>query len=228
MTEGRTVRVDPHVHTEASYDGHSPPEDILDAADRAGLDAVVVTDHDTVAGARAAEALASEYGVAVIRGCEVSTADGHLLAIGVTDRPDPDRPLPATAREVRAQGGVAVVPHPFQRLRHGASADSIAAVDGIEVHNAHTVSNIRNGQAREFAARHGYATYGGSDAHRPRTVGLAATEVTLPPGAPATADSIRRAMREGRTAAVGRRTSAWQYVSKLFTTARIRATALQR
>ena len=228
MTEGRTVRVDPHVHTQASYDGHTSPEDLLDAAYRAGLDAVVVTDHDSVAGARAAEALASDHDLEVIVGCEVSTADGHLLAIGVDDRPEPNRSLSATARGIRKRGGIAVVPHPFQRLRHGASRGAIAAVDGIEVYNAHTMSNLRNAQARRFAARHGYARFGGSDAHRPRTVGLAATEVSLPARTPVTAESIVRAMRNGRTATVGGRTSTWEYVSKLFTTARLRTAALRR
>jgi predicted metal-dependent phosphoesterase TrpH len=228
MIDGRTVRVDPHVHTEASYDGHSSPEDLLAAASQVGLDAVVVTDHDSVSGAHAAAALASDRNIVVIIGCEVSTADGHLLAIGVDDRPDPHRSLAATARWIRDRGGVAVVPHPFQRLRHGASRDGIAAVDGIEVYNAHTVSNVRNAQARRFAARRGYAHFGGSDAHRPRTVGLAATEVSLPPRTPATAESIVRAMRNGRTTTVGGRTSTWQYVTKLFTTARLQAAALRR
>ncbi|MFA1610400.1 CehA/McbA family metallohydrolase [Halobellus rubicundus] len=226
MTEGRTVTVDPHLHTVASYDGHATPERLLDAAERAGLDAVVVTDHDTVEGARVAKTLAADRDVVVVVGCEVSTADGHLLAIGVHDAPEPGRPLPTTARAVRDRGGLAVVPHPFQRSRHGARADAIEAVDGIEVHNAHALLNIRNGQARSFAARRGYAMFGGSDAHRAGTVGLATTAVTLPPETDLTSESLVGAMRDGDTTAVGRRTSTWQYVSKLFANARYRTLSL--
>jgi predicted metal-dependent phosphoesterase TrpH len=226
MTGRQTVNVDPHVHTVASYDGHMHPETLLDAAERVGLDAVAVTDHDTVEGARVAKTLAADRDVVVLVGCEVSTADGHLLAIGVEEAPEPGRPLDVTAREVRNRGGLAVVPHPFQRSRHGANGDAITAVDGIEVHNAHTVLHIRNGQARKFASRRGYAKFGGSDAHRSQNVGLATTEVTLPPGSELTAASLVEAMRTGRTAAVGQRTSTWQYVSKLVANARYRTATL--
>ncbi|MFB6252744.1 MAG: CehA/McbA family metallohydrolase [Halobellus sp.] len=226
MTSRRTVTVDPHLHTVASYDGHTTPEQLLDTAERVGLDAVVVTDHDTVEGAHVAKTLAAGRDIVAVVGCEVSTADGHLLTIGVDDAPEPGRPLPATAQSVRDAGGLAVVPHPFQRSRHGARGDAIRAVDGIEVHNAHTVLNIRNSQARRFAVRHRHQMFGGSDAHRPENVGLAATEVPLSAGTELTEASLLRAMRNGGTAAVGRRTSAWQYVSKLFSNARHRTAAL--
>lgn len=81
-----------------------------------------------------------------------------------------------TARRVRDCNGVAVVPHPFQRSRHGASGAAIDGVDGIEVYNAHT---LRNEQAAGYARRHDYPAVGGSDAHCPGGIGLAATEVEL-------------------------------------------------
>jgi len=225
--EDRTVRIDPHVHTVASYDGETMPEDLLAAAGRTGLDGVVVTDHDTVRGARIVADLAPEYDLFGIVGCEVSTADGHLLAIGVEAAPEPGRPLSGTARAIRAAGGIAVVPHPFQRSRHGAGESDIEDVDGIEVYNAHTLVSIRNGQARRFAARHGYPAFGASDAHRAKNVGLAATEVSLPPEVPRSPAAVVEAMRAGRTAAVGRRTSAWQYLTKVVGTARHRTPSLR-
>lgn len=226
MTDGRTVQVDPHVHTVASYDAHTHPETLLDAAEDAGLDAVVVTDHDTVEGARVARTLSADRDVVAVVGCEVSTADGHLLAMGIEEAPAPSRPLAVTAQDVRGRGGVAVVPHPFQRSRHGACRAAIADVDGIEVHNAHTLFHIRNDQARAFAAERDYPMFGGSDAHRPGTVGLAATEVRLPQAADLTPETLVRAMRAGRTTAVGRRTSTWDYMNKLVANARYRTTAL--
>lgn len=222
----RTVRVDPHLHTVASYDGHTLPEDLLWRAEQAGLDAVVVTDHDTVEGAHIVADLAADSPVTAVVGCEVSTADGHLLALGVETAPDPGDPLAVTARRIRDRGGVAVVPHPFQRSRHGANRDTIDAVDGIEVYNAHTLVNLRNEQAARYARRAGYPAFGGSDAHRPGGVGLATTEVTLRPGERCTTETVLDAFRDGRTAAVGCRTSAWQYVTKLVTNARHRAPSL--
>ncbi|QIO21675.1 PHP domain-containing protein [Haloarcula sp. JP-L23] len=224
---GRTVRIDTHLHTTASYDGETLPEELLRRAEAVGLDGVVVTDHDTVDGAHAVADLAAESSVTAIVGCEVSTADGHLLAIGVEDAPPAGDPLAETAERVRKAGGVAVVPHPFQRSRHGANATTIDDVDGVEVYNAHTLVNFRNEQAERYARRHGYPAFGGSDAHRPSGIGLAATEVQLEPGAACTPEAVVAAMRAGRTAAVGRRTSAWQYVRKLVANARSKTPSLR-
>jgi len=224
---GTAIRVDVHTHTAASYDSEAAPAALLRAAERAGLDGVAVTDHDTVRGARIAADLAADYEPFVVVGCEVSTADGHLLALGVDGAPEPGRPLAATARSVREAGGVAVVPHPFQRSRHGAAASAIAAVDGIEVYNAHALTGIRNGQARRFAASEGYPAFGGSDAHRPGAVGRAATRVGLPAGADPAPGVAVEAMRAGRTAAVGRRVPARAVLDRVVATARLRTPSLR-
>ncbi|WP_434522278.1 CehA/McbA family metallohydrolase [Halorubrum sp. AS12] len=114
-----TVSIDPHVHSEGSYDGHEPVELILEHAAEIGLDAVVITDHDVIRESKRAAEIASEYGLIGIPGVEVSTAHGHLLAIGVDRMPPRGRPYAETVRKIHEQGGVAVVPHPFQRSRHG-------------------------------------------------------------------------------------------------------------
>ncbi|WP_423997219.1 CehA/McbA family metallohydrolase [Halorubrum trapanicum] len=137
-----TVSIDPHVHSEGSYDGHEPVELILEHAAEIGLDAVVITDHDVIRESKRAAAIASEYGLIGIPGVEVSTAHGHLLAIGVDRMPPRGRSYAETVRWIRDRGGVAIVPHPFQRSRHGvrqrniptpgsaASADEPVAADG--------------------------------------------------------------------------------------------------
>ncbi|MFC6754064.1 CehA/McbA family metallohydrolase [Halorubrum tibetense] len=114
-----TVRIDPHVHSDDSYDGHEPVELILEHAADIGLDAVVITDHDTMGESLRAAALAPEYGLIGIPGVEVSTAHGHLLAIGVDRMPPRRESYADTVAWIREHGGVAIVPHPFQRSRHG-------------------------------------------------------------------------------------------------------------
>lgn len=222
----RTVRVDTHLHTAASYDAETTPEELLATARESGLDAVVVTDHDTTEGARVTANLADADDPLVVSGCEVSTADGHLLAIGVEEAPEPGRPLAATARTVRSTGGLAVVPHPFQRSRHGASADAIDDVDGIEVYNAHALTGTRNAQAEQFAAAESYPAYGGSDAHTPETIGRAATEVRLPRGTPLTESSLLSALRAGRTEAVGDRIPLRRLLGRFVTNATIKTRTL--
>lgn len=57
-----TVSIDPHVHSDDSYDGHEPVELILEHASEIGLDAVVITDHDVIGESKRAAEIADEYG----------------------------------------------------------------------------------------------------------------------------------------------------------------------
>jgi predicted metal-dependent phosphoesterase TrpH len=80
---GATERwVDLHVHTTAS-DGERAPADVVARAAAAGLAAIAITDHDTVAGVDEAEAAGASRGVRVVAGCEFSVDAGwgemHLL-----------------------------------------------------------------------------------------------------------------------------------------------------
>ncbi len=213
MNEDRAVlSIDPHVHSEGSYDGSEPVELILEHASDIGLDGVVVTDHDEIEESLYAAELAPEYGLVGIPGVEVSTAAGHLLAIGVEERPERGRSFEATVTGIREQGGVAVVPHPFQRSRHGVRRKNVGDCDGIEVYNSMVFTGYRNRRARTFAEEHDYPRFGASDAHSIRNVGRAYTDVALPdvdagtpPGEIATED-VLSALRAGETDIRGKRT----------------------
>ncbi|MDZ5812208.1 PHP domain-containing protein [Halorubrum sp. AD140] len=124
-----TVSIDPHVHSDESYDGHEPIELILEHAAEIDLDAVVITDHDVIGESKRAAELAPEYGLIGIPGVEVSTADGHLLAIGVERMPPRRKPYDETVAWIHERGGVAIVPHPFQRSRHGVRERNIPVPD---------------------------------------------------------------------------------------------------
>src|SRR6056297_2484556 len=174
-----TITIDPHVHSEGSYDGHEPVEFLLEQASDIGLDGIVVTDHDTIAESLRAAELAPQYGLVGIPGVEVSTAAGHLLAIGVEERPEPHQPLDETVEWIRDAGGTAVVPHPFQRTRHGIRKGRITDCDAIEVYNAWIFTGYRNRRARKFAARCGYPGVAASDAHSAKYLGRAYTELTI-------------------------------------------------
>ena len=205
-----TVRIDPHVHSEASYDGSEPVELILEQAAEIGLDAVVVTDHDVLYESRRAADLAPRYGLVGIPGVEVSTADGHLLALGVEQMPPAGKPMPETAAWVRERGGVCIVPHPFQRSRHGVRRSVLDACefDALEVYNSWLFTGYKNRRARRFARSRDYPGVAGSDAHRVEFVGRAYTEINVPIERPEelTADAILDAIREGETSVRGRRT----------------------
>lgn len=218
-TPGTVVRIDCHVHTDASFDCAEPMETVLESAATTAIDGLVVTDHDCIANSLAAADRARAYGLVGIPGVEVSTADGHLLAIGVEARPPRDRSLAGTVEWIRDAGGIAVVPHPFQRTRHGVPARRIADCDGVEVFNAQLLTGLRNRQAARFAARRGYPRFAGSDAHDADDVGRAYTEVAVEENGPTRGDVVE-AMRDGRTGVAGEGTSKRQYVRKLASAAR--------
>ncbi|GGL57174.1 CehA/McbA family metallohydrolase [Halocalculus aciditolerans] len=213
-----TVRVDPHVHSDGSYDGHEPVELLLEHAADVGLDAVVVTDHDDIDESLRAADLASDYGLLGIPGVEVSTAHGHLLAVGVEECPPKGEPLAATVDHVHGQGGAAIVAHPFQRTRHGVRRRNLVGcpADALEVFNSMLFTGYRNRKAAAFATKHDYGSVAGSDAHFLGNVGRAYTEVDAP-ASDVSADAVVDAIADGDTRIRGRRTpihrSAVQYAA---------------
>lgn len=205
-----TLKIDPHVHSVDSFDAHAPAELILEQARDIGLDGVVVTDHDAIDESRRAAALAPEFDLIGISGVELSTADGHLLAIGVDRLPETGRPLAETVAQVRELGGVAVIPHPFQRSRHGVRRRDLVDCDAIEAFNSWSFTGYRNRTARRFADRFGYPSLGASDAHSVAMVGRAYTEIAVGDRsltrADVDGDRLLSAIKRGATDFVGRRT----------------------
>ncbi|WP_323674643.1 CehA/McbA family metallohydrolase [Halorubellus sp. PRR65] len=211
MADDRTLlSLDLHVHSSLSYDGHEPVELLLEHASDIGLDGVVVTDHDRITASVEAAELAPEYGLVGIPGVEVSTAEGHLLAIGVEERPARGMRYRETVERVRELGGAAVVPHPFQRTRHGVRRRVLddTTVDAVEVYNSMLFTGWRNRRARRYAASYGYGAVAGSDAHYLPNVGRAYTEVAVDAAgvADVSVEQVVEALSNGDTSVVGRRT----------------------
>jgi predicted metal-dependent phosphoesterase TrpH len=208
MSRGATLAIDLHVHSEGSYDARTPVTALLEHASETGLDGVVVTDHDAIDQSLEAAALAPTYGLIGIPGVEISTAHGHLLAIGVERLPEPHRPFDETIARIRKLGGVAVVPHPFQRSRHGVRKRRLERVDpdAIEVYNPWLFTGYENRRAKRYARTRSYPQVAGSDAHLARMVGRAYTEITTEkPVARVAAEDVVEALAAGATAIHGRR-----------------------
>jgi len=200
-------RVELHTHSDHSHDGRDPVDLLLEQAAGVGLDALAVTDHDAIEGSIEAAAKAPDYGLVGIVGMEVTSAVGHILALGIDDLVPSGLSYDETLDRIHEQGGIAVVPHPFQKSRHGVaphvSDDQLASADALEVYNSRLFTGRANRQAETFAVEHGLPMTAGSDAHISELVGQAVTEVGAEE---ATAEAILEAISEGRTSVLGHRT----------------------
>ena len=196
-----------HCHSSLSYDGRDPVELLLGQAEAVGLDAIAVTDHDEIDASLDAADRADDYGLVGIPGMEVSSAAGHVLALGVEEAVPSGLPFAETLDRIRDRGGIAVVPHPFQESRSGVLANisrmELTAADAIEVYNSRLLTGRANRQAETFARQYEMAMTAGSDAHISEMVGQAVTRIDA---AERTADAMLAAIREGRTTVEGRRT----------------------
>ncbi len=201
------LSVELHVHSSLSYDGRDPVELILEQARAVGLDAVAVTDHDEIDASLKAVDLAPEYGLVAIPGIEISSKAGHVLGLGVEEAVPPGLPFEETLERIREQGGLAVVPHPFQESRHGVMArltrEQLGTADAIEVYNSRLLTGRANRQAERFARSRGLPMTAGSDAHISEMVGQAVTRVGADE---CDAAAILEAIRDGRTSVEGKRT----------------------
>ena len=108
-------KADLHIHTTASDGAATVPELLAYVAQMPDLRVIAITDHDSIAAAKEAARLAHQFGIDVIVGEEVSTADGHLLALFIDSFLPPQRPAAETIAAIHAQGGLAIAPHPFDR-----------------------------------------------------------------------------------------------------------------
>lgn len=189
-------RYDLQVHTNASLCSRASPTDVVDAAVDAGLDGIAITNHDTLAGYDEVADLAPAD-LTVIPGVEVTTAQGHILALYVNKEPPQADPL-IVIEYIHEQDGIAILSHPFDRFREYFDTDleAIASrVDAVEAQNSRCLLPRFNRRAREFATQHDLAITGGSDAHFPMEVGRSTT-VCDPP--------LREAIESTTTQTAGR------------------------
>jgi len=197
---------DLHLHTIYSYDGTASVPAVLRRAKEIGLDVIAITDHDEIDGALEAVQLASHYGVEVIPGIEITTAEGDLLALFITQKVDAGLSLIETILRVRELGGICIAPHPMasgmgmkslnvrsiiKALRNQEVANTLI---GIEAYNGTALDRVSNHYAHLLAVRLGVSQTGSSDAHVLEAIGLGATEFQGK-----TAADFRSALQSGET-----------------------------
>ena len=204
-------RADLQLHSDLG-DGLSSIEEILESAERTGLDVIALTDHDDIRGAFQLRDLAARRSspVEVVPGVEVTTRSGHLLALWIEDEVPMFSSLAQALARIHKAGGVAVVPHPLSYLTFSigegalrqlaAYRDDSRMVDAIELRNPSYAGRVRASRAlwlNTHVLR--VAETGSSDAHHAALVGTCWTDF---PGI--TAEDLRGALRAHATKADGR------------------------
>jgi predicted metal-dependent phosphoesterase TrpH len=192
------LRVEFHCHTIYSKDSLTRPEALVESCRRKGIDRVIVTDHNTIAGARAAQARDPER---VIVGEEIMTTRGEILAAFVGEEIPKGLTPQETIRRLREQGAFISVSHPFDRYRNGSwnvgdLLEIVPQVDAVEVFNSRCMLPRFNRSARQFAQEHDLAGTVGSDAHALFELGRSLLVLEPFEGAAGLRNVIRRGIPE--------------------------------
>jgi predicted metal-dependent phosphoesterase TrpH/glycosyltransferase involved in cell wall biosynthesis len=166
----KLIDVDLHMHTDHSGDCATPVEHLLATAREQGLGAIAVTDHNEVSGAFEAAEKAAEFGVKIIIGEEVkSAAQGEVIGLFLQEKIPRGLTLEETVAEIKRQGGLVYVPHPFDRMHAVPDYEHLLKivddVDAIEVYNPRVAIGSFNEEAERFAAKYQIVRGAGSDSH---------------------------------------------------------------
>lgn len=203
-------RADLHMHTTVS-DGVMTVQALLDSVARRGhLDVIAITDHDRLDASLWAYARRDLYPFDIVPGVEVSSAEGHILALWVTTPIPSGLSMAETAAAIHEAGGLAILAHPFfrqmgevRRAWHVYRQDPRhllrAGLDGLEAFNASVIVPGSNRRAAQVAAQLGLAVTGGSDAHTLGAVGTGRTHFVG-----RTAAELRAALHARQTTVSGR------------------------
>ena len=173
------LRLDLHIHTRFSKDSAAPIASVVERIQMKGLGPVAITDHDDIQGALEVRRVAP---FPVIIGEEIKSTDGDIIGLFLHRRVPSGLPPLKTVQQIKDQGGVVVVPHPFCRLRpsaldHRALMDILPFIDLMEAYNARTLLPGDNDKGLTFARQHALPMVASSDAHSALELGSTYTEV---------------------------------------------------
>ena len=186
------INVDLHVHTTFSKDSLITPKDLIFYAKKRGLNAVAVTDHDQLEGAYK---IAKETDFLIIPGMEVSSGDGHIVALNVQELIPKGLSAVETVERIHKAGGVAIACHPYVYFKGCLRENVCATFDAIEVINARAFpfkSSVK--KAEEAAEKFGLSRVAGTDAHYGPQIGYGYTAIDA---AEPTVEAIAKAIVDG-------------------------------
>ncbi len=189
------LKIDLHVHTIFSGDSSITLEKAGLMVQKLGLDGIAITDHDTV---EAHQKIHENLGFIIIPGIEVTTTDGHILGLGVSEPVKPGLSAVETIEKIHELGGLAVVPHPMVPFKRSLDRFVLEQVkpDAIEVFNASVPHFFHVKQIEDFVKQKNLSKTAGSDAHVAWSIGQAYTVIDVKENS---LEEILYAIKNGKT-----------------------------
>jgi predicted metal-dependent phosphoesterase TrpH len=192
------LKIDLHIHTCYSYDSTITPKELVTYAKKRGLNAVAVTDHDTISGALK---LGRNKDLLIIPGIEINTQHGHVLGLNLHERIPSRLSVPTTVQKIHDAGGIAIAAHPTALYRGELRKYMIGEFDAVEVINASSIPfRFSNSVNRKLAEEFKLPQTAGSDAHYAPEIGMAYCSVE----ADLEKEEIVIAIKNGKVRACGR------------------------
>ena len=172
------LKLDLHLHSEYSADGMGSPEEIIKILKKKGLDGMAITDHNNIEGSLKALKIAPNDFI-VIPGVEISTSDGHIIALNVRENIQRELSVEETVEKILDLGGITIVPHLYRNMS-GINKDNLMKIKSkisvIEVFNSCSVP-LTNLKIAKLAKELNLGGTGGSDSHDPKYVGWGYTTI---------------------------------------------------
>ncbi|UCG68847.1 MAG: PHP domain-containing protein [Thermoplasmata archaeon] len=195
------MKIDIHIHSSYSSDGTVAPQEILKHAKNIKLNGIAITDHNEIAGSlKLWKENKNNKDFTVIPGMEVSSSEGHILALGVKEPVQGGLTPKETIERITDLGGLAIASHPY-RFWSGLGEECVRRTkfEVLEVTNSRSLKN-ENVKARKLADELGCGKAGGSDCHTLSHLGNAYTKLDNPTF---DMDGILEEIRKGKSQGEG-------------------------